>query len=228
MTTCTGCGNLTSSDAEFCGECGTKMPQALQMAPPGFISPPPGVPLVAATNTGPAPIPIVSSPMPPPPVLPPAPVSSPIPEPAPAQPTSPSPPATGVPFSVAELELPDDVDATRMAAPRRPASWSIVLPDGTQHSVNTSAVIGRAPDPHAYGVSLGISVGEAQKSVSKSHAIVEVVGSALRVRDLGSVNGVVVVRPDGSDAEATTATWIDLSDGDELELGELVLQVRRA
>jgi len=87
--------------------------------------------------------------------------------------------------------------------------------------------VGRAPDAAAHGAEASVSVGVDQRSVSKSHALIEPVAGGVRIRDLGSVNGVVVVRADGSEAEATSTQWVDLTDGDELELGEIVIVVRR-
>ena len=109
--------------------------------------------------------------------------------------------------------------------PRRTPQWSLVLPDGSSQPIHTSAVIGRAPDATAHGVDQTVSVGPDQKSVSKSHALVEVTPTGLRVRDLGSVNGVAVVHVDGRESEATESTFVELAAGDELELGEVVLVV---
>lgn len=228
MTACPACGAATRPGAAFCGECGAKLPAdpAPAAERPGFITLPPGVTPVAATNTGPAPSPAARAaaapPPPPAPIVPPTMTAPPVV--APVVPAV-APAAAQPPAPVAG---PGDVDATRMAAPRRTTAWSLVLPDGTTHPVATSAVVGRAPDAAAHGAAAAISVGAEQKSVSKSHALLESTAAGLRVRDLGSVNGVVVAHADGRESEATTAIWVDLADGDELELGEVVIVVRRA
>ncbi|MER3392692.1 MAG: FHA domain-containing protein [Microcella pacifica] len=221
MSACTRCGYQSRPGAAFCGECGaalaadgTAKPRADN--PPGYITLPPGVTPVAATNTGPAPSPSARAAAQPPPAPPIAPYASPAPPAAPPAPPAapPAPPAEAL-----------DVDATRAAAPRRTPQWSLVLPDGSSQPIHTSAVIGRAPDATAHGVDQTVSVGPDQKSVSKSHALVEVTPTGLRVRDLGSVNGVAVVHADGRESEATESTFVDLVAGDELELGEFVLVV---
>lgn len=227
MTACPACGAATRPGAAFCGECGAPLPAAAPSAErPGFITLPPGVTPVAATNTGPAPSPAARAaaapPPPPAPIVPPTMTAPPVVAPVvpPVVPVAAQPPAPAA--------EPADVDATRMAAPRRTTAWSLVLPDGTTHPITTSAVVGRAPDAVAHGAAAVISVGAEQKSVSKSHALLETTATGLRVRDLGSVNGVVVAHADGRESEATTAIWVDLADGDELELGEVVIVIRRA
>lgn len=238
MTACTTCGAVPRPGAAFCGECGTVMP-ADAPAPerPGFITLPPGVTPVAATNTGPAPSPAARAAAVPPPIVPPsaapivppvaAPVTPPVAPPVIPPAATPVVPPVVPPVAQPAAAEPIDVDATRMAAPRRTVTWSLVLPDGSSHLVSTTAVVGRSPDASGHGAEMAISVGAEQKSVSKSHALIESVAGGLRIRDLGSVNGVVVVRADGSEAEATTSQWVELTDGDELELGEVVIVVRR-
>lgn len=196
---------------------------------PGFITLPPGVTPVAATNTGPAPSPAARAAAVPPPIVPPsaAPVIPPVAAPLIPPAAPPVVPPVVPPIAQPAAAEAIDVDATRMAAPRRTATWSLVLPDGSTHLVSTSAVVGRSPDASGHGAESVISVGADQKSVSKSHALIEVTPGGLRIRDLGSVNGVVVVRTDGSEVEASTTQWVDLTDGDELELGEVVIVVRR-
>jgi hypothetical protein len=242
---CTACGTTpTNPQATFCGSCGVKLPAATQAAAerPNYITLPPGVVPVAATNTGPAPSPVSrapsqspsipvapqsSAPIVPPTVVAPAPAALPAP-PAPAALPAPPAPSAVVPPHAPPPAGPEPVDvgATRAAAPRRTLTWSLVFPDGTSHPVSTSVVIGRAPDHTAHGAAAGLSVGAGEKSVSKSHALLEMNHAGLRVRDLGSVNGVVVVHLDGTEAEASSTVFVDLKDGDELELGEVVISVR--
>ncbi|MBU1250721.1 MAG: FHA domain-containing protein [Actinobacteria bacterium] len=89
-------------------------------------------------------------------------------------------------------------------------------------------MIGRDPDASAHGAVSAISVGLDEKSVSKSHALVELVDGVLRARDLGSVNGLLVVHVDGRESEPEGDAWVTLLDGDELELGHVVVTVRKA
>ena len=238
MIHCPSCAQAVRPGAAFCGECGVKLP-AEQPATPaiersGFITLPPGVTPVTATNTGPAPSPISRTPSvpPPPPSSPPPaqvvpssvpPVIAPVVVPS-TTPAAPEAPPSLLPPAAEGA----DIDSTRVVTPRRSTVWSLVMPDGTAHAVTASAVIGRAPEPNAHGAVQSISVGVEQKSVSKSHALIEPTETGLRVRDLGSVNGVVVVHADGRESEATATRPVELNDGDELELGEVVLIVTKA
>lgn len=238
MTNCPACGFAFRPSAAFCGECGARLPVETTPATerPDFITLPPGVVPVASTNTGPAPSMSTRSAAVPPspsasPAVPPIPSVAPAvqlpPQPAVAQLIQPLVPEPVITPAIAETVAPADVDATRVAAPRRVQAWSLLLPDGSSHPVTTSAIVGRAPDAAAHGAAVSISVGADQKSVSKSHAFLEVTPEGLSVRDLGSVNGVVVAHADGRESEATAAVSVDLADGDELELGEIVVVVRR-
>lgn len=221
MSACPVCGHQSRDGAAYCGECGSKLPGdvgAPIVQRDDYITLPPGVTPVAATNTAPAPAAPAPAPGPPGP-LPATPIVVP---PNSAPQIVLNPPPTGAPDAGNT-----DVDATRAAAPRRSSTWSLVLPGGDVHDVAGSAVIGRAPDAGAHGAALAISVGAEQKSVSKSHAYLEISVTGMRVRDLGSVNGVVVAHADGRESEATESTYVDLADGDELELGEVVITVKK-
>jgi hypothetical protein len=74
--------------------------------------------------------------------------------------------------------------------------WSLTLPDGVRMQVNRPILLGRdpAPIPDRPGARL-ISVCDPDKTVSKTHALIEPTPDqdGVRVRDLNSTNGVTIV-----------------------------------
>jgi pSer/pThr/pTyr-binding forkhead associated (FHA) protein len=92
-------------------------------------------------------------------------------------------------------------------------------------SLGAAALIGRNPAastnwPHA---SL-LPVDDLTKSVSKTHALLEIDGGVLWVHDLDSTNGVYVVVGDDV-VEAVPGTRVAVPAGADLELGEFVTRV---
>lgn len=136
-------------------------------------------------------------------------------------PSPPSPP----PASVDSLD-----DRTTVAPPRKPrGTWHLVLPDGTAHSVAGTTVIGRQPDAAAApGATATLAIDDPDGLVSKSHAVIELNGGRLAVRDLGSTNGAVVLAADGSESEVSSDSATPLDDGFEVELGSFVIKVEKA
>ncbi len=66
------------------------------------------------------------------------------------------------------------------------------------------------------------------KSVSKTHAVVEVLDGALWVTDLNSTNGVFVTAPDTDDVQAVPMERTPVPAGSDIELGEFIIQVEKA
>jgi hypothetical protein len=111
-------------------------------------------------------------------------------------------------------------EATRDRSPRV-GDWVLILPDATVLPITDGLVIGRQP------VS---SDGESAAAVpslevSKSHARFGIVQGQLRVRDLDTTNGTVVVHPDGSEESVSPRSETPLGRGDRLEIGSYALQV---
>nr|WP_240977490.1 FHA domain-containing protein [Planctomonas sp. JC2975] len=80
-------------------------------------------------------------------------------------------------------------------------TWFVVLPTGARIPVNGSLLVGRNPvrfEPWA-GAEL-LPVDDPVRSVSKTHAVIEVVGDGIRVTDLHSTNGVSVLDASGAAA----------------------------
>ncbi len=217
-------------------------PAAPTLAPPPPPPPPPAVtPQLPPPPPPPAPdLPVVGVPAPttPPPVVAvsPAAVTA-----APVLgstmidvPTfgGPKPAAPSAPQSTRSPAPPTDEldDRTRVAPPRRPrGAWRLVLPDGTAHSISGTTVIGRQPDTSvAPGATETLAIDDPDGLVSKSHAVVELDGGRLAVRDLGSTNGVVALSADGSETDVTSGASTPLDDGHEIELGSYVIRIEKA
>ena len=90
-------------------------------------------------------------------------------------------------------------------------------------------VFGRSPSPVTLRPDATlVPVVDAAKSVSKTHAIVDVDGAGLAVTDLHSTNGVSVTHPDGSRDDLEPGGRAALPDGCTLRLGEFAIDVRCA
>ncbi len=142
----------------------------------------------------------------------------------PLPPPPPPPPAAAAP-AIDALD-----DRTRVAPPRRPrGTWRLVLPDGTSHPILATTVIGRQPDAAAApGATETLAIDDPDGLVSKSHAVLELEGGRLSVRDLGSTNGVVALNADGAETDVTSASATPLNDGHEIELGSYVIRIEKA
>lgn len=123
----------------------------------------------------------------------------------------------------------DDIDATRVATRRRAGSpWRLVLPDGRQHVVEGVTLVGRDPSPSAeWPDATLLAVDDPAKSVSKTHAVIEADSEGLWITDLASTNGVVVVAPDGTEADSDDETRLRIAPGSDIELGDYILQVEK-
>jgi hypothetical protein len=251
--TCTSCGAALRPGSLFCGECGAQVDPSAVPAPPPLVVPaartdPPPPPPVPAVRGG-TPPPPAAPPAAPvalarwTPPAPPAP-AVPAPEPAAAQPTvplrglidnlplglldrgaapPPAPPATPAAAPVAAPDPEGDVEET-VLAPRRTATWRIVTPAGERHAIRGATVIGRAPAPREGATVLALA--DPSKSLSKSHALLDVVDDRLVIEDLGSTNGVIV--HDGTvELDLPPGERTALAAGVTLELGEYTLGVER-
>lgn len=179
----------------------------------GVPSPPPAAP-------SPPPVAAALSPFAPPqpqmPQMPPVPADPWAPRP-PAAPPAPLPPESAVDFS-SVADLPTIVPSRRGAAPfaageedddefdrtsivsRRPlVRWSLVTDGGEVVPITSDAVLlGRKPLSRDAGVT-AVVVPDATRTLSKSHARLDLREGVWTVTDLDSTNGVVVVEPDGTE-----------------------------
>jgi len=178
-------------------------PGAVPPPPPIHASPPP-----APAGPPPPPAPVSAPPAPPPP-----PVAAPWTPPPGIRTSAPStpvaatpPPAATAPSVVAPSAAPavdepyEDFDKTVITR-RKVPEWSLT-PDGSAPIPLTSSVVvlGRGPvasvaDP----VAQLIAVVDPSKTVSKTHARLELVDGAWFISDLDSTNGVVIVAASGEE-----------------------------
>jgi pSer/pThr/pTyr-binding forkhead associated (FHA) protein len=103
-----------------------------------------------------------------------------------------------------------------------------VLPDGQLLTVDKPLFIGRNP-ARASGDAAGelLPVNDETKSVSKTHAFIEVDAVGLWVTDLDSTNGVFVALPDAEGVQAEPGERVSVPAGADIALGEFVIQVER-
>ncbi|WP_210766856.1 FHA domain-containing protein, partial [Cellulomonas citrea] len=149
-----------------------------------------------------APVPPVAAPteLAPPTVLAPPVVSAPPAPPPPAPPAQPvAAPALTAPPVVVDPDDEDDVEGTVVVSrtPFRP--WSLHLDDGRTFEVlGRAVVLGRRPVVTDLGVQL-LAVPDPTRTLSKTHARLDLVDDQWHVTDLGSTNGVLLVGADGTE-----------------------------
>ncbi len=97
--------------------------------------------------------------------------------------------------------------------------------------VDATAVLflGRAPvaPPGSPGARV-LAVPDPEKSISKTHAMLELELGELRVHDLNSTNGVWVTPAGGEAIEVEPGEPVTIPAGAELELGDVVIRVELA
>ncbi|GAB6859505.1 FHA domain-containing protein [Microbacterium xylanilyticum] len=120
----------------------------------------------------------------------------------------------------------DDLEVTRVSPSAARAGWQLVLPDGRTLSVESALRFGRDPigDPASPGAVL-VPIQDPAKSISKTHAQVEVSSGELIVTDLHSTNGTVIVA-DGTSARVQPGQPRAVAADAELRLGDYPIQVR--
>ncbi|MEP6481219.1 MAG: FHA domain-containing protein [Rhodoglobus sp.] len=174
-----------------------------------------------------------------PPALPPEadPAEQPASQPSEAQPAAASPgipdfqpppaaPPAAASVSTASAETEDDAGETRISVSRHAASaWRLGIPGvAGPVAVESALFLGRNPTATVPGgKTLGID--DPAKSLSKTHALVEVADGVLYVTDLDSTNGVWVVPAGGEAIEVLPGARVAIPAGADLELGDVVIQV---
>ena len=107
--------------------------------------------------------------------------------------------------------------------------WQLRLADGQRMPVTGSLVFGRDPSPVTRRASTMVSVVDPARSVSKSHALVELSADGdLSITDLHSTNGVSLVGADGSRTELDPGIRTPVLAGTRMMLGEFAVEVTRA
>lgn len=124
------------------------------------------------------------------------------------------------------VEPDDDLDATRLSAPRASASWAAMLSDGRRLPLGAPLIFGRNPvgGPAYPGATL-VPVGDATSSVSKTHAVVVLQNGLPAVTDLRSTNGTVVTDALGRTISLSPGTPVPLAGPSRLVLGDYEIQI---
>jgi len=138
------------------------------------------------------------------------------------------PAAPGVPVqpAPAAAEEPAEDDATRVAARHAAPAWRLVVPGYGPVPVEGTLFLGRNPVATAgHPDARVLAIADEAKSLSKTHAMLELDGDLLWVHDLDSTNGVWVVPVDGEAVEVVPGHRAPVPAGGDLELGDLVIQV---
>lgn len=113
-----------------------------------------------------------------------------------------SPPAAGSAAEAPASAGPGSLDETRIiervSGSREPATVRLMFDDGVTHVLRGTVVLGRNPvvDP-SWPSAVPMPVADLQKSVSKTHVALTLMPGGVRVDDLRSTNGTIVVSPDG-------------------------------
>ncbi len=141
-------------------------------------------------------------------------------------------PAVSIPAFVPTLlgspsRTPPTGTARPPAVPAVPV-WQLTLADGQAIPVTGSLVLGRDPAPVTRRAATMVSVIDPARSVSKSHALVELVEGELWVTDLHSTNGVSFGDANGQRTPLDPGVRTALAAGVSLSLGEFAVQVSRA
>ncbi|PXA67934.1 hypothetical protein CTB96_14820 [Cryobacterium arcticum] len=106
--------------------------------------------------------------------------------------------------------------------------WLLELADGQSVAVTGSIVLGRDPAPVTRRAATMVSVQDPARSVSKSHALIELIDGALWITDLHSTNGVSLVDAHGERTPLDPGIRAPLTGRQSLTLGEFTVDVSRA
>jgi hypothetical protein len=119
-------------------------------------------------------------------------VAPPVPEPEPE-------PAPSVASLLGSEDDDDELDRTVMVDRRPVVPWRLRTDDGFEVALTASKVVlGRNPSTAELDVE-AIAIPDTTRTLSKTHARLELVDGAWTVTDLGSTNGVLVVDADGAE-----------------------------
>jgi len=144
------------------------------------------------------------------------------------------PTAPGAPVAPPTATAEDtihDVPVAESASPRRAApAWRLIVPGHPDPvTVDGTVFLGRNPVATPGVAATGLlALDDPAKSVSKTHAMLEVDASGLWVHDLDSTNGVWVAPADGEPVEAVPGRRIEVPADSTLELGDFVIRVEHA
>jgi len=138
--------------------------------------------------------------------------------------TSKLPPSTGPASPSGIIFFP----STPGAPPSAGAAWHLVLPDGSDLPIVKAVFIGRDParTPDRPGADVR-PIDDPARSLSKTHALLELDAGSLWVHDLNSTNGVVVAAPGSDPIIVQSGVRAVLTPDAEVRLGSYVMRVQR-
>lgn len=122
-----------------------------------------------------------------------------------------------------------DLEMTRISVRRHPTRlWHLVLPDGARLPIRARVLIGRAAivDPRWPDAEV-LAIDDPTKSMSKTHACLEVDALGLSVTDLYSLNGTVVTSQDGAIVDLQDGQRARVEAGCLIEFGDFLVRVER-
>ncbi len=120
-------------------------------------------------------------------------------------------------------------DSTVLVGRHGPYEFIVRLADGLAHPIDRPTLFGRRPDPEQgpTGVRL-VSIDDPQRTVSRSHLLVQSSEAGILLRNLSTVNALVLIGPDGSEAEVGPGGAITVTDACRVILGAYPIAVERA
>jgi hypothetical protein len=115
------------------------------------------------------------------------------------------------------------------AAQKPQAEWRLVLADGRAVPFARAVFVGRNPTrtPDRPGADL-LPIDDPDRSLSKTHALLELDAGALFVHDLNSTNGVAIAAPGAEPVAVEPGVRAVVAPGCELRLGSYVIRVEHA
>lgn len=122
---------------------------------------------------------------------------------------------------VERIEPPDPLPAE--------GAWRLRAPGVLEVLLVRPVVLGRDPVPdQARPGAAAISLEDPARSVSKTHARIEVVGDRVQVTDLASTNGTRVLTAGGASIELEPGHPAEVPSGATILLGEVAVRLDRA
>lgn len=110
-----------------------------------------------------------------------------------------------------------------------PSGWRLRGPGGLEVLLLRSVLLGRDPAPDAaHAGAASVALVDPARTVSKTHALVEVVGDRVLVTDLHSTNGTRVMNAQGEASELVPGEPAVAPVGATVLLGEFAVRVDRA
>jgi hypothetical protein len=188
---------------------------------PLIVPPPPPVAVIPAPPIVDEPAPAVVAEVPAPPVVAEMPEA---PEAAPPAPVIDSDPTIVVPAPAAVDDDDDDEDYETVVVDRRPVvTWSLVLDDGRSFPLTaTTIALGRKPESTNASAQL-LPITDSTRTLSKTHAILDLTDGKWTITDLNSTNGVLTV--DDADVETLVESGSTVAVAGRFILGKVGMRV---